>query len=143
MPTDTPYAGVASIFRSALTHGRAPQVFEDGAQRRDFVHVRDVARANALALEHAVSCTLNIASGRPRTVLEMADALATAFGTDAARPEVVGGYRLGDVRHVFASTQLAQEVLGFQAVTEFERGMTELAHAELREPPDRNGTRTR
>ena len=65
MPRDTPYAGVASIFRSALAGGRAPRVFEDGAQRRDFVHVRDVARANVLALCGPVASqgAFNVASG--------------------------------------------------------------------------------
>ncbi len=74
MPRDTPYAGVAAIFRSALEAGRAPRVFEDGGQRRDFVHVRDVARANVLALTAVdpVPGAFNVASGKPRTVLEMA-----------------------------------------------------------------------
>ena len=72
MPRDTPYAGVASIFRSALAAGDAPRVFEDGGQRRDFVHVRDVARANLLALADATPGAFNVASGTPRTVLDMA-----------------------------------------------------------------------
>jgi dTDP-L-rhamnose 4-epimerase len=136
MPRDTPYAGVASIFRSALAEGRPPRVFEDGHQRRDFVHVRDVARVNRLALERAErECTANVASGTPHTVLDMAEALAAGFGPGAPRPQVVGGYRLGDVRHVFASTDRARDVLGFEASVGFEAGMAELAHAELREPP--------
>ena len=136
MPFDTPYAGVASIFPSALAKGERPQVFEDGRQRRDFVHVRDVARANRLALERdGGQCTLNVASGTPHTVLEMAEALAAGFGPGAPRPETVGGYRLGDARHVFASTRLAALVLGFEAEVTFEAGMAELAHAEARQPP--------
>src|SRR5215218_1443192 len=78
MPCDTPYAGVASIFRSALAAGAAPRVFEDGGQRRDFVHVRDVAAANLRALEAGVPGAFNVASGTPRTVGEMAAALARA-----------------------------------------------------------------
>jgi len=136
MPRDTPYAGVASIFRSALANGMPPRVFEDGRQQRDFVHVRDVARVNRMALEHAESeCVLNVASGTPHTVLEMAEALAAGFGPGAPRPEVIGGYRLGDVRHVFASTRRARDVLGFVASVGFEAGMAELAHADLRDPP--------
>lgn len=136
MPCDTPYAGVASIFRSALASGMPPRVFEDGCQRRDFVHVRDVARVNRLAVERAESaCVLNVASGTPHTVLDMAEALAARFGPGAPRPEVVGGYRLGDVRHVFASTRRARDVLGFVASIGFDAGMAEFAHAELREPP--------
>jgi dTDP-L-rhamnose 4-epimerase len=134
MPRDTPYAGVAAIFRSALAAGRPPRVFEDGAQRRDFVHVTDVARANLLALTapEPVAGPLNVASGQPHTVGELAAALAAAVGGPA--PEIVGGWRPGDVRHVFAATALAADRLGFQATVDFARGVAELAGAELREP---------
>ena len=134
MPRDTPYAGVASIFRSALEQGRAPRVFEDGGQRRDFVHVADVARANlaALTTPDLVSRAFNVASGEPRTVGEMAGALAAAFGPAAPRPEIVGGYRLGDVRHVVASPRRAEAELGYRAAVPFEEGMAEFARAPLR-----------
>jgi dTDP-L-rhamnose 4-epimerase len=133
MPRDTPYAGVASLFASALAAGEAPRVFEDGAQRRDFVHVRDVAIANvaALSTREPVTGALNVASGWPRSVGEMADALADAAGPDAPRPLVTGQYRLGDVRHVFASPERARELLGFRAGEDFAQGMRELARAEL------------
>jgi dTDP-L-rhamnose 4-epimerase len=133
MPRDTPYAGVASIFRSALASGGVPRVFEDGGQLRDFIHVSDVARANLLALTAAdpVPGAFNVATGAPHTVLEMAQALADAFGDDAA-PEVTGEFRLGDVRHVFASAELARERLGFRAEIDFAAGMAEFAHAPLR-----------
>src|SRR5262249_19747763 len=74
MPRDTPYAGVASIFRSALERGEAPQVYEDGGQLRDFVHVDDVAAANvsALTAELETSNAFNVASGSPHTIGEMA-----------------------------------------------------------------------
>src|SRR4051812_4785057 len=87
MPRDTPYAGVASIFRSAFAAGRAPRVFEDGGQRRDFVHVRDVARANLLALGDARPGAYNVCSGIPRSVGEMAGALGRAI---PGSPEPVG-----------------------------------------------------
>jgi dTDP-L-rhamnose 4-epimerase len=134
MPRDTPYAGVAAIFRSALEAGRAPSVYEDGRQRRDFVHVRDVARANVLALtsDPPVTGALNIASGAPRTVLDLAHALTGAAGNGAPAPEVVGGYRLGDVRHVFAATQRAHAQLGFTADVGFEDGVRDFASAPLR-----------
>ena len=133
MPRDTPYAGVASIFRSSLAAGEAPQVYEDGGMRRDFVHVRDVARANVLALtaEAPVPGAFNVASGTPRTVLDMAQALARAFDA-AAEPEVTGQWRGGDVRHVFASADLAAERLGFRAREDFDAGMREFATAPLR-----------
>jgi dTDP-L-rhamnose 4-epimerase len=134
MPRDTPYAGVAAIFRSALAAGRPPRVLEDGGQLRDFVHVTDVARANLLALTAAepVDGAFNVASGQPRTVGEMAATLAAAMNGPA--PEVVGGWRPGDVRHVFASPTLAADRLGFRARVDFTRGMAEFAEAELREP---------
>ncbi len=134
MPRDTPYAGVASLFASALAAGEAPRVFEDGAQRRDFVHVRDVALANVAALTSAepVTGALNVASGQPRSVGEMAQALADAAGRDAPRPLITGEYRMGDVRHVFASPERAERLLGFRAGEDFAQGMRELARAELR-----------
>ena len=133
MPRDTPYAGVASIFRSALAANRAPRVFEDGGQRRDFVHVRDVAAANvrALTAPEPRPGTFNIASGTPRTVLDMAQALARAHG-NGVEPTVTGEWRAGDVRHVFASTSKAAEGLGFRAVEDFDRGLAEFASAALR-----------
>ena len=134
MPRDTPYAGVASIMRSALERGEAPLLFEDGRQRRNFVHVGDVAHANVLALGAGEPGPFNIASGEPHTVGEMAHALADAFGAHGPRPEVVGGYRLGDVRHVFASPERARSVLGFRAAVGFGDGMREFAHAPLRSP---------
>ncbi len=143
MPRDTPYAGVASIFRSALEAGQAPQVTEDGNQRRNFVHVRDVAHANVCALMNAQILVpeslpypaFNVASQQSRTVGEMACALASAFGStpgDSLWPVINGRYRLGDVRHVFASTGAAADGLGYRSAVGFADGMTEFAHAKLR-----------
>jgi dTDP-L-rhamnose 4-epimerase len=132
MPRDTPYAGVASIFRSALEAGRAPRVFEDGAQRRDFVHVRDVARANLAALPAGRPGTVtayNIASGTPHTIADMAAALASAHG--GPHPVTTGEYRLGDVRHIVASPSRATTDLGFTAAIPFDQGMKEFATAPL------------
>jgi dTDP-L-rhamnose 4-epimerase len=134
MPRDTPYAGVASIFRSALQRGVAPRVFEDGGQLRDFVHVGDVARANVLALtrEQPAPGAFNIASGTPRTVGDMARALAVAAG--GPEPVVSGEFRRGDVRHVFASVERTRAELGFAAQVGLEEGMREFATAPLRAP---------
>ena len=136
MPRDTPYAGVASIFRSSLAAGRAPRVFEDGRQRRDFIHVADVARANLLALDAPAELggAFNIATGRPRTVGEMAAALAAALG--GPQPQVGGEFRLGDVRHVFASTERAREQLGFVARISLDDGIEDFATAPLRSASD-------
>ncbi|MGW3628929.1 NAD-dependent epimerase/dehydratase family protein [Streptomyces sp. NPDC005122] len=134
MPRDTPYAGVASFFRSALAHGRAPRVFEDGGQRRDFVHVRDVAAANVAALTSGsldgALTTYNTGSGEPHTVGAMARALAFAYG--GPEPVVTGEYRLGDVRHITADSSRLRAELGWKAEVGFEEGMREFATAKLR-----------
>ncbi|WP_030904587.1 NAD-dependent epimerase/dehydratase family protein [Streptomyces sp. NRRL F-5126] len=136
MPRDTPYAGVASFFRSSLARGEAPTVFEDGGQRRDFVHVRDIAAANVLAmtaLAHREPGTLrayNAGSGTPHTVGEMARALAEAC--DGPAPVVTGGYRLGDVRHITASSARLRDELGWRPGIPFEAGVREFAHAPQR-----------
>ena len=109
-------------------------MFEDGGQRRDFVHVRDVARANALALtaESAYAGALNIATGQPRTILDLATALAYAAGLDAPAPVVTGAWRAGDVRHVFASPTRAESAIAFRAEIDFATGVGEFAWAPLR-----------
>jgi dTDP-L-rhamnose 4-epimerase len=136
MPRDTPYAGVASIFRSALEAGHAPTVFEDGGQLRDFVHVADVARANVAALTAADSSpgVYNVASGDRHTVLDMARAIAAGFPGGGPVPIVEPRYRLGDVRHVFGTTAAARDALGFVAEVPFVAGMQEFATAPLRHP---------
>jgi dTDP-L-rhamnose 4-epimerase len=135
MPRDTPYSGVAAIFRSALENGQPPRVFEDGGQLRDFVNVRDVAECNVLALaatdSAAALLAYNVASGTPHTVGEMAAELAAAFG-GGIEPKVTGEYRLGDVRHIVASPEAAARDLGFRARIAFEDGVREFARAELR-----------
>ncbi|MFJ8884709.1 NAD-dependent epimerase/dehydratase family protein [Streptomyces sp. NPDC102402] len=136
MPRDTPYAGVASFFRSALARGEAPRVFEDGRQRRDFVHVRDVAAADAVALsalgerEPGTFDVYNTGSGTPHTIGEMASALSAAHG--GPEPVVTGEYRLGDVRHVTADSRRLREELGWKPETDFGAGMREFAVAPLR-----------
>jgi dTDP-L-rhamnose 4-epimerase len=132
MPRDTPYAGVASIFASALAAGRAPEVYEDGGQLRDFVHVRDVARANVLALTANATGAFNICSGTPRSIGDMARTLHAVHASGAPAPRTTGAYRLGDVRHVFADPSRAHRDLGFAASEDFVSAMAEFARAELR-----------
>ncbi|NUK60288.1 NAD-dependent epimerase/dehydratase family protein [Streptomyces lunaelactis] len=136
MPRDTPYAGVASFFRSALERGEAPRVFEDGRQRRDFVHVGDVADANAIALEAVrgrepgALSAFNTGSGTPHTVGEMAAVLAAAHGGPS--PVVTGEFRLGDVRHVTADSRRLRAELGWNSRVGFAEGMAEFAASGLR-----------
>ena len=137
MPRDTPYSGVAAMFRSSLERGEAPQVYEDGAQMRDFVHVDDVARANLAALDAVTAAqpgshrAYNVASGHPVGIRQVAELVARGTGRDIA-PEVTGGYRLGDVRHVVASPQRAADELGFRAQVLPEDGLPAFATAPLR-----------
>ena len=136
MPRDTPYAGVASIFRSALERGEAPRVLEDGCQRRDFVHVTDVAAANVRALTTdppaGALTAVNVCSGEPHTIGDLAGALAAA--TAGPEPVVVGGARPGDVRHVVADPARAASLLGFRAAVRFAAGVRAFATDPLRAP---------
>jgi dTDP-L-rhamnose 4-epimerase len=138
MPRDTPYSGVAAMFRSGLEHGRSPQVFEDGGQMRDFVHVSDVARANLAALRAVVAApggrydAYNVASGHPVRILDVASLVADG-AERRIEPEVTGGYRLGDVRHIVASPARASAELAFTAEILPEVGLPAFATAPLRE----------
>ena len=133
MPRDTPYSGVAAIFRSALESGRAPQVYEDGGQMRDFVHVDDVARANVLAVEAAATgfTAFNICSGQPISIAGVAGQLCAAHG--GAQPQTTGQYRSGDVRHIVADPARARDRLGFSAKIDPQTGLRQFATAPLRE----------
>ena len=137
MPRDTPYSGVAAMFRSSLERGEPPQVYEDGGQMRDFVHVADVARANVVALRAVLDeadgtyAAYNICSGSPISIREVATIVAS--GTERKiGPEVTSGYRLGDVRHIVASPERARADLGFGAQIEPSLGLREFATAPLR-----------
>ncbi|GAA1507133.1 NAD-dependent epimerase/dehydratase family protein [Agromyces terreus] len=127
MPRDTPYAGVAAIFRSSLARGEAPRVFEDGRQRRDFVHVSDVAAANLAALdglpglEPGTARAFNVGSGRVTDIGRLAAGLVEAMGGPS--PVVTGEYRLGDVRHITASSERAAAELGWRAAVALEDGL--------------------
>ena len=132
MPRDTPYAGVAAIFRSALEQGKPPTVLEDGAQRRDFVQVSDVARAVVTAVVSSGPAfrAYNVGSGRVGTIGELASLLAETMGGPV--PVLTGGYRLGDVRHVTASSERAFRDLGWRAQVALADGVREFATAPMR-----------
>lgn len=124
-----PYTGVLAIFASRLLNDKAPLIFEDGYQQRDFVSVHDIARACRLALEvpEAAGGVFNIGSGQAVTVREVAAHVAEVMGKPHLRPEVAGRYRVGDVRHCFADISLAREVLGYEPQVFFHQGVSELA----------------
>jgi len=124
-----PYTGVLAIFASRLLNGQQPMIFEDGEQRRDFVHVSDVARAfaDALTLPQAAGDTFNIGSGQDRSVREIATELARAMGKNDIAPQIVGKARIGDIRHCFCDTTLAAERIDFRATQDFGQGLAELA----------------
>ncbi len=123
-----PYTGVLAIFGSRLLNGRPPLVFEDGRQRRDFIHVRDVARACRMALESpkTAGCVFNIGSGQSRTIADVGIALAEAMGRNDITPHVTGKSRAGDIRHCFADISAARETFEFAPQVAFSEGLSEL-----------------
>ena len=133
MPRDTPYSGVAAMFRSSLEAGSPPRVYEDGTQMRDFVDVRDVAAANLAAVNIGLPgfTPLNVCSGQPISIGDVAGALSAAQGTEL-EPEITGQFRPGDVRHIVASPARAEKLLGFKAVVMPEDGLERFASAPLR-----------
>ncbi|PYX39853.1 MAG: nucleoside-diphosphate-sugar epimerase [Acidobacteria bacterium] len=122
-----PYTGVAAIFASRLLNRQPPMIFEDGQQMRDFVNVRDVARANLLALENvgASGMALNIGSGTPVTIEQVGRQIAGMMGREIA-PRIKQQYRVGDIRHCFGDISRASKVLGYQPAVSFQDGMSEL-----------------
>ena len=135
-----PYTGVAAIFASRLLAGRRPRVFEDGAQIRDLVHVSDVARATLAAMEApaAPGHPINVATGRQVTVVELARVIAAALGSEL-EPDVTGEFRAGDIRHCFADTTRARDLLGFEATRTLADGLPELAAWVARQTVEERG----
>ncbi len=122
-----PYTGVAAIFASRLMNRKSPMIFEDGQQMRDFVSVHDIARANLLAMENSAADgrAVNIGSGQPVSIREVAGELQRALGLDLPL-EITGKYRAGDIRHCFADISLATQLLGYQPKTRLKEGIEEL-----------------
>jgi len=122
-----PYTGVGAIFASRLMNGKSPIIFEDGRQMRDFVSVHDIAKANLLAMEKsgADGKAVNIGSGQPVTISEVAAELERALGVNLP-PEITGKYRAGDIRHCFADISSATQLLGYRPETRLQEGIEEL-----------------
>ncbi|NUS61322.1 MAG: NAD-dependent epimerase/dehydratase family protein [Lysobacter sp.] len=123
-----PYTGVLAIFASRYMNGKPPRIFEDGHQRRDFVHVSDIARACRLALESdaATGRAINVGSGVSVSIAEVAHAMAKALEVDDLPPEITGQFRVGDIRHCFADITMARELLGYAPRVTLEHGLAEL-----------------
>ena len=132
----SPYSGVAAVFRSMVARGEAPQVYEDGGPTRDFVHVSDVAAAHdaVMGLTATGFRAFNVASGVPHSIYDVAAALVAARG--GPEPVVTGAYRIGDVRHIVASPGRLMEETGWQPAVEFDEGMKEFAYAPMRGHPE-------
>ena len=124
-----PYTGVLAIFASRLLNGNRPMIFEDGLQKRDFVHVSDVARACRQAMEVPMkgARVFNIGSGSSYTVRHIAARLAEILGKNDLQPEITKRFRVGDIRHCFADILLAREMLGYRPQVTLEEGLIELA----------------
>ena len=133
-----PYTGVLAIFASRIHNGKSPMIFEDGQQRRDFVHVEDVARAFLLALDHpkAAGGVFNIGSGEDRSVNDVATMLAEAMGRPDLTPEITGKARAGDIRHCIPDIDKAMEELGYEPQADFKAGLAELAEWVARQQAD-------
>ncbi len=135
-----PYTGVLAIFASRILNDQAPLIFEDGHQRRDFVHVDDVVEAcrRALEVDEAVGQVFNIGSGKSHTIREVARLLAEAAGRPELRADITGDYRVGDIRHCFADISQARRVLGYEPSIEFEEGIRRVTGwLQGARPPDR------
>jgi dTDP-L-rhamnose 4-epimerase len=124
-----PYTGVLAIFAARLLNDNPPAIFEDGLQQRDFVSVYDLARACRLALETpgAAGEVFNVGSGEPHTVRDIAAKLARVVGKENIQPDILGKYRVGDIRHCFADISKAQRVLGFTPQVRLDDGLVELS----------------
>jgi len=124
-----PYTGVGAIFSSRLLNGQPPVIFEDGLQRRDFVHVKDIARANLVAMERSEADyeVFNVGSGKARTILEIARILSEKIKPkEAIQPEIKNSFRAGDIRHCYADTSKIEKMLGFKPAIGFEDGIGDL-----------------
>ena len=123
-----PYTGVAAVFASRMLNGKAPLVFEDGEQMRDFVSIHDIVQANLLAMERPESDdqVINIGSGNPVSIRRVAELLANALG-NTSEPVITNKFRAGDIRNCYADISKARRLLGYEPRVTHEEGFRELA----------------
>ena len=132
-----PYTGVAAVFASRMLNGNSPLVFEDGEQMRDFVSVRDVVRANILALDRPESDgeVINVGCGKPITIRQVAELLAKALGREY-QPVITRKFRAGDIRHCYADISKARRLLGYEPQVTHQEGFGELARWLVSQRPE-------
>ena len=125
---NNPYTGVCAIFSSRIKNNKSPLIFEDGLQTRDFVSVHDIVQANLRAMENrnANYEVFNVGTGKPESILEIAEVLLRLYGADKIKPEITNKYRVGDIRHCYADISKIKSKLGFESKILFEEGMREL-----------------
>jgi UDP-glucose 4-epimerase len=118
------YGNVIPKFAHLILHGEPLTIFGDGEQTRDFVNVRDVARANyKAAISHGISGAFNIASGSSVTIKHLVDLMREASGST---PIVeYGAPRKGDVRHSLADISAANQAFGYQPSVGLKEGLIE------------------
>jgi len=125
-----PYTGVGAIFCSRILAGHPPPIYEDGRQLRDFVHARDIARANTLALQsdRANYQAINVGTGTAISILDVAWTLIREMGADrqGIAPNVLGEFRPGDTRHCYPDMSRARSLLGYEPQISFQQGAAEL-----------------
>jgi len=128
-PYPTPYTGCAAIFTSRILNNKPPYIFEDGNQTRDFIHVKDIAKANLNALEHnnANYKAINIGTGKPLSIKALAETLTKLYNKPNLQPHIPNEYRKGDIRHCYADISKAQKLLNFKPRVNLQDGLKELA----------------
>jgi len=124
-----PYTGACAIFTSRILNNKPPYIFEDGNQARDFIHVKDIAQANLNALEHSNPNyeAINVGTGKPITIIELAETLTKLYNKPNLKPYISNEYRKGDIRHCYADTQKMHRLLDFKSTASLQEGLIELA----------------
>lgn len=127
----SPYSGVISRFLEAYRRDEPLTIFGDGMQSRDFIHVHDVAKANLLALQSGYTGVANIATGKPETLLQIAEYLQDV-GHKSAELNFESA-RSGDIKVSYADTKIAEQQFGFLSAIPLQRGLKELLGSKIKE----------
>lgn len=119
-----PYTGILSIFTRLALKNEEINIFEDGLESRDFVHIEDVidATVRCLKIEEKGQHILNVGSGVPVTVLEVAKEIVS-YLKSSSEIKISGAFREGDIRHNFADLNLIRKVTGFEPKWGFKEGL--------------------